>query len=92
MYVTPSTQIVINTGNAGRHHKNIERTKSLRAWNFRAKSTDAAATKATTPDTTSTQVLTSSVFIASEMAISHRMWPTTNPPIAATTLLRKIRS
>jgi len=38
---------------------------------------DAAAT-------TSTQLLTDRVAIAIEIPASHRMWPTTNPPIPAT--------
>ena len=46
-----------------------------------------AATAPTTNDTaatTSTQVLIDCVAIATEIPASHKMWPTTNPPIPAT--------
>ncbi len=42
-----------------------------------------------TPATTSTHMLMLLVAIAMEIPASHRMWPTTNPPIAATQIALK---
>ena len=46
-------------------------------------------TATNTDVTIGTQRLTDVVAIAMEMAISQRMWPITNPPIPATTVVLK---
>ena len=47
------------------------------------------AETATSAATTSTQLLTDRVAIAIEIPASHRMWPTTNPPMQATQIALK---
>jgi len=83
-YVTPSTISDRSTGEAGRVHRNAAQISDLCRYD---RQPSAAATAPSTIDiaaTTNTQLLTLRVAIAMEIPASHKMWPTTNPPMPAT--------
>jgi hypothetical protein len=83
-YVTPSTHSDNSTGETGRVHRNAAQISDFCRYD---RQPSAAATAPSTIDiaaTTNTQLLTLRVAIAIEIPASHRMWPTTNPPMPAT--------
>ena len=83
-YVTPSTVSDNNTGETGRAQRNAAHTSDLFRYERQPQYAAMAPETNDTAATTSTQLLTDPVAIAMEIPASHRMWPTTNPPIAAT--------
>lgn len=90
MYVTPSTVSDSSTGDTVSAHKNTAQDSPLRVWCFHCRQPNMPAAIPTTNDTpamTNTQVDLSVDAIAAEMPTSHRMWPTTNPPIPATKMV-----
>lgn len=88
-YVTPNTVRDNSTGETGRAHRNAAHTSDSCRYDRHPSATAMAPTTIDTAATTSTQVLMLRVAIATEIPASHRMWPTTNPPIPATQIALK---
>ncbi len=83
-YVTPSTASENSTGATGSANRNAAHTSDLRWYDRQPSAAAIAPTTKEAAATTSTQLLTVRVAMATEIPASHRMWPTTNPPIPAT--------
>ena len=77
------------TGDTGRAHRNAAQISDLRLYDRQPKYAATAPTTNDTAATTSTQLLTLRVEIAMEIPASHRMWPTTKPPMPATQIALK---
>ncbi len=88
-YVTPSTVRDNSTGEMGRANRNAAHTSDLCRYDRQPSATATAPSTIDAAATTSTQLLTVRVAIATEIPASHRMWPTTNPPIPATQIALK---
>src|SRR5260370_516853 len=88
-YVTPSTVRDKSTGDTGSAHRNAAHISDLRRYDRHPNVTATRPRTIDTAATTNTQVLMLRVAIATEIPASHRMWPTTNPPIPATQIALK---
>ena len=88
-YVTPSTVSDNNTGETGSAQRNAAHMSDLCRYERQPKYATMAPATHDTAATTSTQLLTERVAIAMEIPASHRMWPTTNPPMPATQIALK---
>ena len=88
-YVTPSTVSDNNTGETGRAQRNAAHTSDLFRYERQPQYAAMAPATNDTAATTSTQLLIDRVAIAMEIPASHRMWPTTNPPMPATQIALK---
>jgi len=88
-YVTPSTVRERSTGETGRAHRNAAQISDLCRYDRQPSVAATAPSTIDTAATTNTQLLTLRVAIAMEIPASHRMWPTTNPPMPATQIALK---
>ena len=88
-YVTPSTVSDSNTGETGSANRNAAQTSDFRWYDRQPRYAATAPATNDTAATTNTQLLMLRVAMAMEIPASHRMWPTTNPPIPATQIALK---
>ncbi len=83
----PNTVSDSSNGDTVNVHRNAAHASPLRVWSFHCRHPSMPAAMLASTDMaamTSTHLGRSDEAMAAEIPASHRMWPTTNPPIPAT--------